>query len=60
MNKVTIENKCPLSRIDDWNGFVVSGRFDCVVSLDKFVVVLIEDILIYYKLRERTGRVFEN
>ena len=40
--------------------FVVSGRFDCVVNLDKFVGVLVEDILIYCKLRGRTGRVFEN
>ena len=39
---------------------LLSTQISLYVSVDKFVVVLIEDVLIYYKLRGRTGRVFEN
>ncbi|GJT99729.1 putative reverse transcriptase domain-containing protein [Tanacetum coccineum] len=41
LNKLTIKNRYPLSRIDD--------LFDQLSYLDKFVIVFIDDILIYSK-----------
>ncbi|GKB01637.1 hypothetical protein Tco_0829681, partial [Tanacetum coccineum] len=44
MNKLTVKNRYPLPRIDD--------LFDQLPYLDKFVIVFIDDILIYSKIRE--------
>ncbi|GJW31371.1 putative reverse transcriptase domain-containing protein [Tanacetum coccineum] len=44
LNKLSIKNRYPLPRIDD--------LFDQLSYLDKFVIVFIDDILIYYKTQE--------
>ncbi|GJU60807.1 putative reverse transcriptase domain-containing protein [Tanacetum coccineum] len=44
LNKLTIKNRYPLPRIDD--------LFDQLPYLDKFVIVFIDDILIYSKKKE--------
>ncbi|GJS70823.1 retrotransposon protein, putative, ty3-gypsy subclass [Tanacetum coccineum] len=44
LNKLTIKNRYPLPRIDD--------LFDQLPYLDKFVIVFIDDILIYSKTQE--------
>ncbi|GJV56666.1 putative reverse transcriptase domain-containing protein [Tanacetum coccineum] len=44
LNKLTVKNRYPLPRIDD--------LFDQLPYLDKFMIVFIEDILIYSKTQE--------
>nr|GEW19782.1 hypothetical protein [Tanacetum cinerariifolium] len=45
LNKLTVKNRYPLPRIDD--------LFDQLPYLDKFVIVFINDILIYSKTQEK-------
>ncbi|KAA3478731.1 DNA/RNA polymerases superfamily protein [Gossypium australe] len=51
LNKVTVKNKYPLPRIDDLfdqlKGATVFSKIDLRPYLDQFVVVFIDDILIY-------------
>ncbi|GJU78203.1 putative reverse transcriptase domain-containing protein [Tanacetum coccineum] len=64
LNKLTIKNRYPLSRIDDLfdqlQGSQYFSKIDlrsmkpevCRPYLDKFVIVFIDDILVYFKTRE--------
>nr|KYP32885.1 Transposon Ty3-I Gag-Pol polyprotein [Cajanus cajan] len=51
LNKLTIKNKYPLPRIDDLmdqlRGAFVFSKIDLRPFLDKFIVVFIDDILVY-------------
>ncbi|GKA91432.1 putative reverse transcriptase domain-containing protein [Tanacetum coccineum] len=56
LNKLTIKNRYPLSRIDDLfdqlQGSQIFSKIDLRPYLDKFVIVFIDDILIYSKTQE--------
>ncbi|GJY90075.1 putative reverse transcriptase domain-containing protein [Tanacetum coccineum] len=56
LNKLTIKNRYPLPRIDDMfdqlQGSQYFSKIDIRPYLDKFVIVFIDDILIYSKTRE--------
>ncbi|GJV35058.1 putative reverse transcriptase domain-containing protein [Tanacetum coccineum] len=56
LNKLTIKNRYPLPRIDDLfdqlQGSQYFSKIDLRPYLDKFVIVFINDILIYSKTRE--------
>ncbi|GKA21325.1 putative reverse transcriptase domain-containing protein [Tanacetum coccineum] len=56
LNKLTIKNHYPLPRIDDLfdqlQGLQFFSKIDLRPYLDKFVIVFIDDILIYSKTRE--------
>ncbi|GJZ49407.1 putative reverse transcriptase domain-containing protein [Tanacetum coccineum] len=59
LNKLTVKNRYPLLRIDDLfdqlQGSSVYSKIDlrvCRPYLDKFVIVFIDDILIYSKTKE--------
>ncbi|XP_074299767.1 uncharacterized protein LOC141630929 [Silene latifolia] len=56
LNNVTIKNRNPLPRIDDLfdqlSGAGVFSKIDLSPYLDKFVVVFIDDILVYSKNEE--------
>nr|GEY10970.1 hypothetical protein [Tanacetum cinerariifolium] len=56
LNKLTIKNRYPLPRIDDLFDQLQGSRFfskiDLRPYLDKFVIVFIDDILIYSKTQE--------
>nr|KYP33810.1 Transposon Ty3-I Gag-Pol polyprotein [Cajanus cajan] len=57
LNKVTIKNKYPLPRIDDLMDQLVGAFMDYMNRifhpyLDRFVMVFIDDILVYSKTRE--------
>ncbi|GKC79662.1 putative reverse transcriptase domain-containing protein [Tanacetum coccineum] len=71
LNKLTVKNRYPLPRIDDLfdqlQGSSVYSKIDlrpvfmdlmnqvCKSYLDKFVIMYIDDILIYYKNKEEHG-----
>ncbi|GKF84368.1 putative reverse transcriptase domain-containing protein, partial [Tanacetum coccineum] len=56
LNKLTVKNRYPLPRIDDlfdqlqWSQFL--SKINLRPYLNKFVIVFIDDILIYSKTRE--------
>ncbi|GJZ51994.1 putative reverse transcriptase domain-containing protein [Tanacetum coccineum] len=56
LNKLTVKNRYPLPRIDDLfdqlQGSSVYSKIDLRPYLDKFVIVFIDDILIYSKTKE--------
>ncbi|GJZ70432.1 putative reverse transcriptase domain-containing protein [Tanacetum coccineum] len=59
LNKLTVKNRYPLPRIDDLFDQLQGSRFFskidlrvCKPYLDKFVIVFIDDILIYSKTKE--------
>ncbi|GJW18797.1 putative reverse transcriptase domain-containing protein [Tanacetum coccineum] len=56
LNKLTIKNRYPLPRIDDLfdqlQGSQFFSKIDLRPYLDKFVIVFIDDILIYSKTQE--------
>ncbi|GJR20956.1 putative reverse transcriptase domain-containing protein [Tanacetum coccineum] len=56
LNKFTVKNCYPLPRIDDLfdqlQGLQFFSKIDLRTYLDKFVIVFIDDILIYSKTRE--------
>ncbi|GJZ85429.1 putative reverse transcriptase domain-containing protein, partial [Tanacetum coccineum] len=52
LNKLTIKNRYPLPRIDD----LFDQMQVCKPYLDKFVIVFIDDILIYSKDEEEHGK----
>ncbi|GJX64246.1 putative reverse transcriptase domain-containing protein [Tanacetum coccineum] len=68
LNKLTVKNRYPLPRIDDlfdqlqgsrffskidlWSVFMDLMNMVCKPYLDKFVIVFIDDILIYSKMKE--------
>ncbi|GJV46228.1 putative reverse transcriptase domain-containing protein [Tanacetum coccineum] len=56
LNKLTVKNCYPLPRIDDLfdqlQGLQYFSKIDLRPYLDKFVIVFIDDILIYSKTRE--------
>ncbi|GKB21417.1 putative reverse transcriptase domain-containing protein, partial [Tanacetum coccineum] len=56
LNKLTVKNRYPLPRIDDLfdqlQGSQFFSKIDLRPYLDKFVIVFIDDILIYSKTRE--------
>ncbi|GJU76204.1 putative reverse transcriptase domain-containing protein [Tanacetum coccineum] len=57
LNKLTVKNRYPLSRIDDLfdqlqGSRVYSKIWVCKPYLDRFVIVFIDDILIYSKSRK--------
>ncbi|GJZ70063.1 hypothetical protein Tco_0633613 [Tanacetum coccineum] len=56
LNKLTIKNRYPLPRIDDMfdqlQGSQYFSNIDLRPYLDKFVIVFIDDILIYFKTQE--------
>ncbi|GJV34559.1 putative reverse transcriptase domain-containing protein [Tanacetum coccineum] len=56
LNKLTIKNRYPLPRIDDLfdqlQGSQYFSKIDLRSYLDKFVIVFIDDILIYSKTQE--------
>ncbi|GKC70561.1 putative reverse transcriptase domain-containing protein, partial [Tanacetum coccineum] len=58
LNKLTVKNRYPLSRIDDLFDQLQGSLFMdlmnrvCKPYLDKFVIVFIDDILIYSKTKE--------
>ncbi|GJT99954.1 putative reverse transcriptase domain-containing protein [Tanacetum coccineum] len=56
LNKLTVKNRYPLPRIDDLfdqlQGSQFFSKIDLSPYLDKFVIVFIDDILIYSKTQE--------
>ncbi|GJS18386.1 putative reverse transcriptase domain-containing protein [Tanacetum coccineum] len=56
LNKLTVKNRYPLPRIDDLfdqlQGSQFFSKIDLRTYLDKFVIVFIDDILIYSKTQE--------
>ncbi|GKC17887.1 putative reverse transcriptase domain-containing protein, partial [Tanacetum coccineum] len=56
LNKLTVKNRYPLPRIDDLfnqlQGSQFFSKIDLRPYLDKFVIVFLDDILIYSKTRE--------
>nr|GEU49739.1 hypothetical protein [Tanacetum cinerariifolium] len=56
LNKLTVKNRYPLPRIDDifdqLQGSLFFSKIDLRPYLDKFMMVFIDDILIYSKTRE--------
>ncbi|GKD29923.1 putative reverse transcriptase domain-containing protein [Tanacetum coccineum] len=56
LNKLTVKNHYPLPRIDDLfdqlQGSQFFSKIDLRPYLDKFMIVFIDDILIYYKTQE--------
>ncbi|GJS44112.1 putative reverse transcriptase domain-containing protein [Tanacetum coccineum] len=56
LNKLTVKNRYPLPKIDDLfdqlQGSQFFSKIDLRPYLDKFVIVFIDDILIYFKTQE--------
>ncbi|KAJ9557529.1 hypothetical protein OSB04_012143 [Centaurea solstitialis] len=52
LNKLTIKNRYPLPRIDDLYDQLQGASFFSKIDQDKFVIVFIDDILIYSQSKE--------